>query len=183
MHPNLADPDQAFVLAIDLQEAYRKALFEWERTVERVRVLLRGARLLELPVFYTEQHPRGLGPTVPELAGALEGAARFEKRTLSALGAPGLLDALQPLGRRQAIVCGIETHACINQTAHELLARGYTVHLPADALSSRRPFEHEQAYAKLVQSGALATSVEQVLLECLCSADHPAFRAVQALLK
>jgi len=183
MHPNLVDPDHAFVLAIDVQEAYRKVLFEWERTLERVRVLLRGARLLGLPVFYTEQHPKGLGATAPELREALEGAPRFEKRTLSALGAPGLLDALAPLGRRHAIVCGLETHACINQTAHDLLARGYTVHLPADALSSRRAFEHEQAYAKLVRSGALAGSVEQILLECLQSADHPAFRAVQALLK
>jgi nicotinamidase-related amidase len=183
MHPNVIDSAQAFVLAIDLQEAYRKALHEWERTIERVRVLLRGARLLELPIFYTEQHPRGLGSTVPELTEALEGAARFEKRTLSALGAPGLLAAIAAQGRRQAIVCGIETHACIDQTAHDLLARGYAVHLPLDALSSRRPLEHEQAYAKLVRSGAQPGSVEQVLLECLRSADHPAFRAVQALLK
>jgi nicotinamidase-related amidase len=183
MHPNLVDGAQAFVLAVDLQESYRKALFEWERTVERARVLLSAARILELPILYTEQHPKGLGPTASELSVALEGAARFEKRTLSALGAPGLADALSALGRRQAIVCGIETHACINQTAHDLLARGYTVHLPADALSSRRPFEHEQAYAKLVRAGALATSVEQVLLECLRSADHPAFKPVQALLK
>jgi nicotinamidase-related amidase len=183
MHPNVAREGEAVVLAIDLQEAYRKALFEWERTVERVRVLVQGARLLGLPVLYTEQHPKGLGSTAPELREALAGARRFEKRTLSALGAPGLADELGRLGRRHAIVCGIETHACINQTAHDLLARGYTVHLPADALSSRRPFEHEQAYAKLVRSGALATSVEQVLLECLRSADHPAFRAVQALLR
>jgi nicotinamidase-related amidase len=183
MHPNEVDPSQAFVLAIDVQEAYRKALFEWERTVERVRVLLHGARLLELPVFYTEQHPSGLGSTAPELRAALEGATRFEKRSLSALGAPRLSEAVAALGRRHAIVCGIETHACISQTAHDLLARGYGVHLPADALSSRRPLEHAQAYAKLVRSGALAGSVEQVLLECLRSADHPAFRAVQALLK
>ncbi len=183
MHLNTIDATQAFVLAIDLQEAYRKALFEWERTIERVRVLLAGARLLELPVFFTEQHPKGLGGTVPELARALEGATRFEKRTLSALGAPGLQGAITALGRRHAIVCGIETHACINQTAHDLLARGYTVHLPVDALSSRRPLEHEQAYAKLVSSGAQPGSVEQVLLECLRGADHPAFRSVQALLK
>jgi nicotinamidase-related amidase len=183
MHPRLLDQTRAFLVVVDLQEAFRKTLHEWERTIARARVLIRGAHALELPVFYTEQYPKGLGETVPEVREALAGAQRFEKRTLSALGAPGLAHTLARLGRNQAIVAGIETQACINQTVHELLAAGYQVHLAEDALSSRRPFDHASALAKLLASGAIGGSVESLLFECLRSADHPAFKSVQALLK
>ncbi len=183
MHPRLVDPQQAFLLVIDLQEGYRAALWEWERTSARARVMIQAARLLDLPVLYTEQYPKGLGATAPEVLRVLGSAPRFEKRSISALGAPGLLEALLGLGRRQAIVVGIETHACINQTTHDLLRHGFAVHLAADALSSRRELEHEQGYAKLIGSGAIPGSVEGIVLECLASADHPQFKAVQALLK
>ena len=183
MHPNVVDPGQAFLLVVDLQESYRPALHEWERTIERVCVLIRGAKVLGLPVLYTEQYPKGLGHTTPEVLDALSDAARFEKQSLSALGAPGLAEYVLGLGRRTAIVCGIETHACINQTVHALLGWGFTVHLARDALSSRRPLEHEEGYAKLLRSGAIGGSVESVLLECVRSADHPAFKAVHALIK
>jgi nicotinamidase-related amidase len=183
MHPHLIDASRAFLLVIDVQEAYRKALHEWDRTVARTRVLLEGAGRIGVPVLYTEQYRKGLGSTAPELLEVLKDASRFEKRTLSALGAPGLPEHVLSLDRRQAVVCGIETHACINQTVHDLIAWGFTVHLPVDALSSRRPFEHEQALQKMLRAGGLQTSVEQVLLECVRSADHPAFRSIQVLLR
>jgi nicotinamidase-related amidase len=183
VHPDVIDPARAFLLLIDVQEAYRKALHDWEGTVGRVRVLAEGARLIELPRVYTEQYPKGLGETAPEVLEALGDAPRFEKRSLSALGAPGLKEHVLSLGRRQVIVCGLETHACISQTVHELLAWGFSVHLPADAVGSRREFEHDQALRKMYRGGTLPTSVEQVLLECLRTADHPAFKPVQALLR
>jgi len=183
MHPNIVDPAQAFLLVIDLQESYRQALHEWDRTIARACVLIRGTRELELPILYTEQYPKGLGHTTPEVRDALGDAPCFEKKSLSALGAPGLADHLLCLGRRQAIVCGIETHACINHTAHELLGRDFRVHLARDALSARRPLEHEEGYAKLLRSGAIGGSVEGILLECLRTAEHPAFKAVHALIK
>jgi len=183
MHPRLLDQTRALLLVVDLQEAFRKTLHEWERTLARACVLIRGAHLLELPVVYTEQYPKGLGATVPEVREALGDAQRFEKRTLSALGAPGLAQALARLGRNQVIVAGIETQACINQSVHELLAAGYQVHLAEDAVSARRPSDHASALAKLLASGAIGGSVESMLFECLRSADHPAFKSVQALLK
>ena len=91
MHPRVIDPDRALLLVIDVQEGYRQVLWEWERTVARVRVMIRAARLLDLPILYTEQYPKGLGPTAPEVLADLGGAPRFEKRSISALGAPGLL--------------------------------------------------------------------------------------------
>jgi nicotinamidase-related amidase len=183
MHPNVVDAERAFLLVVDLQQSYADQLFAWDQVVERACILIRGARELELPVIFTEQYPKGLGPTTARVRDALGDARRFEKRTLSCWGASGLAEHVEQLGRRHAIVCGIETHACISHTAHDLLAHGYRVHLPHDALGSRRPHEHELGYQKLLLSGALPASVESVLLECLRSADHPKFRTVQALIK
>jgi nicotinamidase-related amidase len=179
----LVDAARALLLVIDLQEGYRGKLHEGPRTLERAGLLIRGARCLGLPVLYTEQYPKGLGPTLPEIQALLGDAPCFEKRSISALGAAGLRDALTRLGRSQLIVCGIETHACINQSAHELLDAGYDVHLPADAISARSLRDHEPAWQKMIGSGAVPGSVESVLLECLRSSEHPDFKAVQALLK
>jgi nicotinamidase-related amidase len=141
MHEKVVDHEQAYVLVVDLQETYRTKLFEWERTVERACVLIRAAHMLELPVVYTEQYPKGLGSTAPEVLDALGDVPSFEKRTMSALGAAGLLEYVATLERSQAIVVGIETQACINQTVHDLLGRGTSVHLAVDAVSSRQSSE------------------------------------------
>ncbi len=183
MHESVVDPEQAYVLVVDLQETYRSKLFEWERTVERACVLIRAAHMLELPVVYTEQYPKGLGPTAPEVKDALGDVPGFEKRSMSALGAGGLLEYVATLERSQAIVVGIETQACINQTVHDLLGRGTPVHLAVDAVSSRHEREHTLALDKLLRSGAIGSSVEGIVLECLRTADHPSFKSVQALLK
>jgi nicotinamidase-related amidase len=183
MHPRLVDAAQAFLIVVDLQEAFRDRIHEWKRTLQRCDVLIRGAQRLGLPVLCTEQYPRGLGATVSELRPALGDAPVFEKRSFSALGAAGLPQHLHALGRRHAIVCGIETHACINHTVHDLLDWGLRVHVPADAVSSQRTSDHDAGYQKLCASGAIGGSVESVLLECMRGADHPAFREVQALLK
>ena len=183
MHEKVVDPEQAYVLVVDLQETYRTKLFEWERTVERTCVLIRAAHMLELPIVYTEQYPKGLGSTTPEVLDALGDVPGFEKRTMSALGAAGLLEYVATLERSQAIVVGIETQACINQTVHDRLGRGTSVHLAVDAVSSRHEREHILALDKLLRSGAIGSSVEGILLECLRSADHPSFKSVQALLK
>lgn len=183
MHPHQLDADDAFLLVVDFQECYRPVLHAWERTEARLRILVEGARAIGIPVAYTEQYPKGMGPTAPEVARTLEGAPRFEKRSLSALGAEGLAEHLAEHGRRHAVVAGIETHACISQTVHALLERGHTVHLPVDALSSRHPFDHEQALEKMKRAGALPGSVEMLLLELVRTADHPRFKDVQKLLK
>ena len=183
MHARLVDAAQAFLLVVDLQEAFRDKIHEWKRTLQRVEVLIRGAQRLGVPVFCTEQYPKGLGRTVSELRDALGATPVFEKRSFSALGAAGLPEQLQTLARRHAIVCGIETHACINHTVHDLLDWGLRVHLPADAVSARSHWDHDAAYQKMLGSGAIPGSVESLLLECMRGAEHPAFREVQVLLK
>ena len=183
MHPHVIEADQCFLLVVDLQQSYAPVLHEWDRTIERASLLIRAARELELPVLFTEQYPKGVGPTTPRVREVLGDAPGFEKSTLSCLGAPGLLEHLGTLARGQAIVCGIETHACINQTTHDLLGRGFQVHLPEDALSARTRSDHDSAYRKMLASGAIASSVEMALLEVLRTSEHPKFKAVHALIK
>ncbi len=183
MHPNLLDASDAFLLVVDLQETYRDKLFEWERTIDRCVRLIRAAQLLELPIVCTEQYPKGLGPTVPEVREALGPAPVLEKRSFSALGEAPVREVILASGRRRAILCGIETHACINQTAHDLLDAQCQVHVPEDAVSSRSSSDHQQGYAKMLTSGAIQGCVESILLECMRSSTHPAFRAIQGILK
>jgi len=183
MRDRLLLATQAVLIVVDLQETYRDKLHEWTRTAARAAVLIRGARLLGIPTFCTEQYPKGLGPTAPEIRSALEDAPILEKLSFSALGAPGLTELIRAQGRPQAIVCGIETHVCINHTVHDLIELGFHVHLPVDALSSRHVTDHEIGLRKMLGSGAIPASTESALLECMRGAEHPKFRAVQALLK
>lgn len=183
-HPALLDRADTAFLLIDVQESYRTVLHGWERVVEAARTLLQGVALLELPVLVTEQYPRGLGHTAAELATLLPPAARpIEKRTMSCCGAAGFLDQLDVTGRRQVLIAGIEAHACVNQTVHDLVAAGYQVHVARDATSSRRVADVEPAWEKMRSIGMLPTSSEQALLELVRTADAPEFRAVQRLLK
>jgi nicotinamidase-related amidase len=181
-HERVLDRDRSLMLVIDLQESYRGKLHREEALVGAARRTIAAAGVLGIPVVVTEQYPKGLGATRSEIAEAIPaGALRFEKTSFSALGAPGLCDALEKLGRNQVVVVGIETHVCVNQTAHDLLARRYAVHAVRDAIGARFPLEDETGFAKMVGSGAVPTSSECVLFEWLRDAKAPEFKAVHKL--
>jgi nicotinamidase-related amidase len=135
-----------------------------------------------VPVVVTEQYPKGLGATRAEIAALWPpGTARFEKTSFSCWGVPELRAHVRGLARSQVIVAGIETHVCVSQTAHDLLADGLEVHLPRDAVSARFALEDEAGFAKMVGSGAVPTSVEAVLFEWLRDAKAPGFKALHRL--
>jgi nicotinamidase-related amidase len=183
-HPALLDRAAAILVVIDVQEAYRAALHEFDRMTAAVVRLVRGAALLGVPVLLTEQYPQGLGHTVAELAEHLPPATqRFDKMSLSCVGAPGFLDAVTALGRRQVVLAGLETHACVNQTAHDLLAAGQQVHLPRDATSARHAADVETAWEKMRAAGVLPATSESVLLELIGTAAAPEFKALQRLIR
>ncbi len=172
------------MLLIDLQEAYRPVLHAWDRVTAASRLLLRGAQLLGVPVVVTEQYPRGVGATAAEVAAALPPAAAvIQKMTMSCYESSQLRRHLEALACRQIVVMGIEAHACVNQSVHDLLAAGYQVHVVRDAISSRRATDVDPAWHKMLVAGALATSSEQALLELVRTADAPEFKALQRLLK
>lgn len=183
--PRVLDRERTLLLVIDVQEAYRRVLFEYERVARAVAILLQSAEVLRLPVLVTEQHPQGIGHTVAEVAAHLPlGTAPIEKRTLSCCGTPGFMTALRrESARHQVIVAGIEAHACVNQTAHDLMVAGYEVHVPYDATSSRHASDYRIAWEKMRGSGIVPTSVECALLELVETADAPEFKAIQRLIK
>lgn len=182
LHSRVLDRDRSLLFVVDLQEAYRGKLFEEERTVEATSRLIEAAGVLEIPVVVTEQYPRGLGTTRGEIAEHLpEGCHRFEKTSFSAWGAPGLAERVRELGRDQLVVTGIETHVCVGQTVHDLLAQGLQPHVVRDAVTARFTLEDEMGFAKMTGSGAVPASAESVLFEWLGDARSPDFKAVQKL--
>ena len=178
-HANVLDRERAAVILVDVQEAFRKAVAGFDAIAQRCAVLARGAREIGVPVIVTEQYPRGLGETVPEVARELDGAPRIEKVCFSACEA----DGFDLGGREQTVVAGVEAHVCVSQTVHDLLGQGVAVHVATDAVGSRAPADREVALRKMELAGALPTTVETALLELLGRAGTPEFKAVQELIR
>jgi nicotinamidase-related amidase len=173
------DRGRAALVVVDVQEAFRPAVLDFDRVAAAAATLVRGARILELPVIVTQQYPKGLGATVPELAEHLDGIEPIDKVRFSAAAADGF--DLQ--GRDQALICGIESHVCVSQTAHDLLDRGVQVHVARDAVTSRTEENRELGLHKMEGAGAVVTSVETALFELLGAAGTDEFKQVQALVK
>jgi len=172
------DRARAALVVIDVQEAFAKAVERFDEVAAQTAILVRGARTLGLPVLVTEQYPRGLGDTVEPVRAALgEEVARLPKTVFSAARADGF--DLQ--GRDQALVCGIETHVCVSQTVHDLLAGGVETHVAIDAVSSRTGANRELGLRKMEESGAILTSVETALFELLGEAGTDEFKTIQKL--
>lgn len=177
------------LLVVDIQERLIAAMppREASRLVACTELLLDAARLFELPVFVTEQHPRGLGATVAPVRAVLDTFAKpprvFEKTVFNAHAADGLGEALEASGARAVIVVGMEAHVCVFQTARSLAKQGYLVQLPFDAVTSRDPACKHTALAALAAHGALVTSAETVVFDLLGDAKHPHFKALSGRVK
>jgi nicotinamidase-related amidase len=173
------DPERTTLVVVDVQEAFRKAIPDFERVAEATATLIEGAKAIGIPVAITEQYPKGLGDTVPEVADHLpEGTKPLEKVCFSAADAEGF----DLGGRDQALVCGIETHVCVNQTALDLLASGVDVQVADDAVSSRFEENKRVGLHKMERAGAEITSVETALFELLGRAGTDEFKRVQKLI-
>jgi nicotinamidase-related amidase len=177
------DRSRAVLVVIDVQEAFRPAVLDFEQVAHNTGVLVQGARRMRVPVLVTEQYPKGLGNTAPEVAEHLDGIAPLEKTCFSAVDADGFHSALGELQRDQLLLCGIESHVCVNQTAEDLLAGGFEVHVATDAVSSRTEHNRELGIHKMERSGAHLTSVETALFELLRAAGTPEFKDVQKLVR
>jgi nicotinamidase-related amidase len=174
------DPERAALVVVDVQEAFRKALPDFDSVTAATGTLIEGANAVGIPIVVTEQYPKGLGHTVPEVAEHLpDGAEPIEKVRFSAAEA----DGFELRGRDQALVCGIETHVCVNQTVLDLLADGVETHVATDAVGSRTAENRELGLHKMERAGAVLTSVETALFELLGGSDAPEFKQVQALVK
>jgi nicotinamidase-related amidase len=178
MHPRIAAREDAFLLIVDIQEPLLRVVREPERLLSNARILIEAARVLGLPILATEQYPERIGPTEPGLRERWGNVDPWGKLTFSACGGGEPARAVEAMERRTAIVCGVETHVCVNQTVHDLLAMGRTVHVPADAVTSRTELNWRLGLDKMRDSGAIVTTTETVVYEMMGAAGTPEFKAL-----
>ncbi|MDI1242509.1 MAG: isochorismatase family protein [bacterium] len=184
MHSNSLDIDSTLLVVVDVQEAFRKAIPDFAETVSRIAIAIRGFQLLGRPVVVTEQYPKGLGRTAEELLLSLPDDTSFvEKSAFSSYAEPNFVAELEKFQAKQIVLCGVETHVCVNQTAHDLLAAGYQVHLLTDCVASRYQHDREAGLKKMFTSGVVASSMEMALFEMMRDSRQAKFRDVQALIK
>jgi len=179
--PELMSRSDSALLVVDVQEKLVPAIAGAERVVWNVRRLIDGARLLGIPISASEQYPRGLGPTVPELVSRLE--HRPAKLAFSCREMPDLFAGLRQRNIEKLLVCGIETHVCIQQTVLDLLADGWRVYVAVDAAGSRHDLDHQTALRRMESSGAVLTTTEAALFEWCQAAGSPEFKQISRLVR
>ncbi|HVE59216.1 MAG TPA: hydrolase, partial [Pyrinomonadaceae bacterium] len=183
LHPKILDITRTALVVIDLQEAFRSAMPEFPQIVSRAAMAVRGFQILNVPVIVTEQYPQGLGKTAEEILFSLpDDYEPLEKTTFSSCIAP-FIGKLNDLGAKQIVLCGLETHICVNQTAHDLLANGFEVHLLTDAVGSRYSQDRDAGLSKMLASGVVAATVEMSLFELMRDSKHEQFKEIQSLIK
>src|SRR5512142_1827912 len=169
----------ALLLIIDVQEKLMPVIDESETVIRNIDRMIRGCRMLGVPALITQQYTKGLGPTVAAVREALGDDYRpIEKDCFSAQGCGEFESKLRQSGRKQVLVCGVETHVCVYQTASDLLRGGYEVTLIADALSSRTQENKRIALERLQRDGARLSSTEMALFEMTVRSGTDEFRAV-----
>ena len=178
------DAEKAVLVVIDVQERLVPAMPEdiYLRLRNTVAMLVEVAGLLGIPVVTTEQYPKGIGHTVPELAAACNETV-IEKVSFGCCGEPNFLKALKNTGRTQVLITGMEAHVCVYQTVLGLLEDGYYVHLLRDAICSRNKTDYLAGVANAGQAGAVVTTAETVMFQMLQKSTHEQFRAVSKLVK
>lgn len=183
-HLNILDKNQTALVIVDLQEAFRSPIPDFEEIVVQTSIAVRGCHILDVPVFVTEQYPQGLGRTVEEILLSLPDDAEIvEKTTFSSCGASSFIEKLKAAHVKQILLAGIEAHICVNQTAHDLLNQGYQVHLLQDCISSRTIHAKQTGIEKMKLSGVIPSNVEMALFELMNDAKHEKFKEIQALVK
>ncbi len=185
-HVNILEADLAALVVVDVQEKMVAAIGSapTDTIVAKTQSLIAAARLLDIPIVWTEQYPKGLGPTEPSVRKAMpDGLTVVEKTTCSCWRDEAFRTALQATGREHILVVGLETHVCIQQTALDLLRVDYTVFVGADAIGSRVESDHALAVARMTRAGVQVSSVETLLFELIERCDHPKFKDILKLVK
>lgn len=175
----LMNHQDTVLVVVDMQEKLLPAVQNARRVQWNVRRLLDAATVFEIPVMATEQYPRGLGTTPAELRDRL--GEVVEKLTFSSMPAEAFRAELHRIGPRNVVLAGIETHVCVQQTALDLIAEGYRVFLPADAVSSRYETDYAMALRRMETSGVTLATTESVMFEWCFEAGTEIFRKIRDL--
>lgn len=179
----MLDIGNCCLAVVDVQGKLSQLMHNKESLFKNIRILIQAAQILEIPILWCQQVPDALGPTVPEIAELLTGIEPINKAAFSCCDADQFRDKLRTMRRNQVLLCGIESHVCVYQTAVDLLAKGLVVNVVADAVSSRTHENKQIGIDRMAASGAAITCVEMALFELLRTAEHPQFRQIAKLIK
>jgi nicotinamidase-related amidase len=182
-HPDLLAREDSILLLVDVQEKLVPIIRDRSAVEAEIVRLARGARILGVPVLVSEQYPKGLGRTIGAVRAAAPEAPVHEKTSFSCGADQAILAAIRGLDRGSIVLAGVEAHICVLQTALDLLARGWKVHVAADATGTRIAGNLAIGHQRAARAGAVITSVEAVLFEWMGRSDIAEFKEVQALLK
>jgi nicotinamidase-related amidase len=179
------DPDRCALIVIDIQEKLLPPIFEKERLVRNAQLLIRLAGILKMPTLMSTQYSKGLGNTVPEIASMLPEIEPLEKTAFSCFGSDVFCSALKrvPGNRNTVLLCGMESHICVAQTALAALREGYLVHVAADAVSSRTELNWKIGLDRMRAAGAVISSTEMIIYETLRSSGTSEFKDMLKHLK
>ncbi|MHC4398336.1 MAG: hydrolase [Planctomycetota bacterium] len=177
--PELMSPGDTALLVVDMQEKLLPAIAGSDRVTWNVRRLIDGAKILGLSVAATEQYPKGLGSTVPELAERL--GPTPSKLSFSCGECFEIFDSLESRGVHKILVCGVEAHVCVQQTVLDLLAGAWRVYVAVDAVGSRYEVDYRTSLGRMDSAGATLTTTEAALFEWCERAGTPEFRQISRL--
>ena len=179
----MLDIQQCCLTVVDVQGKLAQLMHGKEVLFKNIQILVQAAKILEIPILWCQQCPDALGPTIPEIAELLDNNEPINKAAFSCCGEEQFNAGLKALARKQVLLCGIETHVCIYQTAIDLLQQDFHVEVIADAVSSRALENKQIALNRMASEGAKITCTETVLFELLKTAEHPKFRQIAKLIK
>jgi len=175
--------DHTAAMVIDIQEKLFPVMNDTVSLLENCKILIKGLQILQIPMIVTQQYSKGLGETIPEISSIIRDFSFIEKRDFSCCGEPEVMVRLMQLNAKNVIICGIESHVCVMQTALDLKASGFVPVIVADAVSSRYVRNYELARERFRNEGILVTSAESVLFELLVTSASQEFKAVLSLIK
>ena len=179
------EPDQCALLVIDIQEKLLPPIFQREQLLRNSQLLIRAAGALTIPTLVSTQYAKGLGKTVPEIASLLPGTEAIDKDQFSCFGSDAFRTQVKRLpGKRNTLlVCGMESHICVTQTALAALREGYLVHVASDAVSSRTEWNWNVGLDRMGAAGVVISSTEMMIYELLRSSSSAAFKELLPHLK
>jgi len=179
------EPDQCALVVVDIQEKLLPPIFQKEQLVRNSQLLIRSASVLKIPALVTTQYAKGLGVTVPEIASLLPETEAIDKDRFSCFGSDVFCTLLKrlPGNRNTLLLCGMESHICVTQTALAALREGYFVHVASDAVSSRAEWNWKIGLDRMRAAGAVISSTEMMIYELMRSSASPAFKAMLPYLK
>lgn len=179
----LLKPESTALLIIDIQERILPVISNHERVVEYTLKLIKGFKALGLPIYYTEQYSKGLGPTTKKITDELVDLKLFDKMSFSCSGAGELFNEFKKRNLSQIVVCGVESHVCVQQTVLDLIENGMQVNLAADAVSSRKEIDYRTALDRMRYHGTEITTTEAILFELLKVCGTPQFKEISKIVK